>query len=302
MRTFFLSLSLFLLVVALVYHYAALKLFNTLISKDAQTELVAEAVDYGPQERQQLDLYRPSNAKAPLPILLFVHGGSWRDGDRSGYEFIGRTFAARGYLTLVMNYRLLPEHPFPDFVLDVAMALNWAGREGQRHGGDPRRIFAVGHSAGGYNVAMAILAKNYLDLAGVDSRSLRGVATLAGPFDFLPLDTKATKDAFGKTADLATTQPINYARGDVPPFLLMTGTADTTVFPRNSRALEKKLRDVGATVELREYKGIGHVGILLALAKPFRSAATPVLDDILAFFAQHDEQTKNMSSMAFGTK
>ncbi len=286
MRTLLLSISLVLLVCAIAYHYAGLHIFNALVPQDKNTELVAEAVSYGPEERQQLDIYAPRGASTPLPILLFIHGGSWRDGDRGGYEFVGRTFAAQGYLTLVMNYRLVPKHPFPDFVADVARAIAWAEKDGQKFGGDPGRIYAVGHSAGGYNLAMAILDKDYLDVAGVDPVSLRGVATMAGPFDFLPLDTKSTIDAFGQAPDLAVTQPINYARPDVPPFLLMTGTDDTTVYPRNSRALAAKLREKGARVELREYQGMGHVGILLALAKPFRKPASPVLEDIMAFFAK----------------
>jgi acetyl esterase/lipase len=288
MRIFLLSLSFVILAVAFIYHFAALKLFNALVPKDADTELVAENVPYGPDPQQQLDVYKPTHAIGPLPILLFVHGGSWRDGERGGYEFVGRTFAANGYLTLVMSYRMVPKNRFPDFVSDVALALAWAGKEGGRYGGDSSRVFSVGHSAGAYNLAMAILNKDYLVAAGVEQSSLRGVATMAGPFDFLPLDTRATIDAFGSYSDLAATQPVNFSRGDAPPFLLSTGTADTTVFPRNSRALEKKLHDAGGRVELREYGGVSHVGILLALAKPFRKPATPVLADILAFFAKHD--------------
>jgi acetyl esterase/lipase len=288
MRTFLLSASLTLLVTALIYHFAALKLFNALVPKDANTELVGEAIAYGPDGRQKLDIYAPSDASAPLPILLFVYGGSWKDGYRGGYEFAGRAFAARGYLTLVMDYRLTPENRFPAFVQDVARVIAWAEKESQHFGGDPKRIFAVGHSAGAYNLSMAILNQKYLQAAGADSSLIRGVATMAGPFDFLPLDTKTTIETFGREPDLAMTQPITYARANVPPFLLMTGTDDTTVFPKNSRAMDKALRRKGATSELLEYKGVGHVGILMALAKPFRSMAKPVLEDILAFFAKHD--------------
>ncbi|MGB8314801.1 MAG: prolyl oligopeptidase family serine peptidase, partial [Aestuariivirga sp.] len=91
----------------------------------------------------------------------------------------------------------------------------------------------------------------------------------------------------GKVADLAATQPINFARKNVPPFLLLTGTADTTVYPKNSRALARRLEEVGADVTLKEYDGMGHTGIMLALAKPLRKAANPVYEDILQFFAGH---------------
>jgi acetyl esterase/lipase len=288
MRIILLSASLFLLTLALSYHFAALQVFNAVVPKDLNTDLVGAAIAYGPDARQKLDIYGPHNAIGPLPILLFVHGGSWKDGNRGGYEFVGRTFAARGYLTLVMDYRLMPENRFPAFVHDVARALAWAEKEGSRFGGDPKRIFAVGHSAGAYNLSMAILNPQYFDAAGAEQLPIRAVATLAGPFDFLPLDTKTTIETFGNEPDLATTQPITYARTNVPPFLLMTGADDTTVLPKNSRALDRALKEKGATSELREYAGVGHVGILMAIAKPFRSKATPVLEDILAFFANHN--------------
>lgn len=226
----------------------------------------------------------PQLALPPLPIILFVYGGSWSDGNRSNYEFVGRAFAANGYLTLVMDYRLHPEHKFPAFVEDVALAISWAEHQGVRFGGDPSNIFVVGHSAGAYNATMAILDNRYLKDAGADPSAVRGVATLAGPFDFLPLDTEVTVATFGGVADLASTQPINFARSESSPFLLLSGTADTTVYPKNSRALALRMKDVGASVETKEYKDMSHTGILVALAKPMRTESSPVLRDILAFF------------------
>lgn len=286
MRILLTLLAIALIVGGLAYHFAALQTFGMLVPKDAGTTRLAEAVSYGPDPRQRLDLYAPEGAVAALPILLFVNGGSWNEGSRSDYEFVGRAFAARGYLTITMDYRLLPQSQFPAFVQDVALAIAWAETEGARFGGDPERIFAVGHSAGAYNLALSVLDKRYLRDAGANPKALRGIATLAGPFDFLPLDTRVTIDTFGKVADPARTQPINFVAADAPPFLLLTGTADTTVYPKNSRALSRHLKNVGAAVESKEYEGMGHAGIMLALAKPLRNMVAPVYEDILDFFAR----------------
>ncbi len=288
MRNIIYVIALIVVIGGLAYHFAALRLFNVLVPKDAGAQLVAEAVAYGPDVRQRLDIYAPSNRDSHLPILLFVYGGSWNDGARGNYAFAGRAFAAKGYLTLVMDYRLMPEHPFPSFVEDAARAVAWAEKQAAAYGGDPTRIFAVGHSAGAYDIALAVLDKHYLREAGADPAALRGIATLAGPFDFLPLDTKVTLETFGKVADLAATQPINFARADAPPFLLLTGSNDTTVYPKNSRALARRMGDMGATVEIKEYADMDHTGIMLALAKPFRKPTAPVLDDIVAFFAKQN--------------
>ena len=253
--------------------------------KDAGTTLLAEAIALaGPPPG--LDIYTPKAATLACPFCFL----SWwlLEGRRARrLRIVGRAFAARG-TPISMDYRLLPHYQFPAFVEDVALAIAWAQKEGVRFGGDPKRIFAVGHSAGAYNLAMAVLDKHDLRDAGVDSRVLRAIATLAGPFDFLPLDTLVTIDTFGKVAVPGTTQPINYVSAGAPPFLLLNGTADTTVYPRNSRSLAKHLESAGAVVELKEYEGMGHVAIMLALAKPLRKKASPVYEDILQFFARQN--------------
>jgi dipeptidyl aminopeptidase/acylaminoacyl peptidase len=144
----------------------------------------------------------------------------------------------------------------------------------------------VGHSAGAYNATLAILDTRYLKDADADPSAILGVATMAGPFDFLPLDTEVTVATFGDVTDLTSTQPINFARSESPPFLLLSGTADTTVYPKNSRALAQRMKDVGASVETKEYEDMNHTAILTALAKPMITDTTPVLRDILTFFGK----------------
>jgi acetyl esterase/lipase len=270
-------------VAGLLYQFAALKTFNFLIPKDAGSQFRAGNIAYGEESQQQLDIYEPTEKIGPHPILIFVHGGSWQEGYQADYEFAGRAFAAKGYLTLVMSYRALPKHAYPDFITDVALATKWATVHGAEFGGAPDKIFLVGHSAGAYNIATAVLDETYLKAAGADQSQIKGVATLAGPFDFLPLDSPITIATFGHLKELAQTQPINFARASAPPFLLLHGSADTTVYSKNSRSLLKHLQDQGARAKFIEYKDVSHVGILLALAKPLRGNA-PVLEDIDMFF------------------
>ena len=267
----------------LLYHFAALKVFNFVVPKDQGSQLRAANLAYGTNPNQKLDIYEPKSNTGKLPILIFVHGGSWSAGNQTDYGFVGRSFAAKGYLTLVMSYRGLPDGAYPDFIVDVAEAVKWATLYGAAYGGNQKNIFLVGHSAGAYNVALATLDKHYFYDAGVDPAVIKGVATLAGPFDFLPLDSPATIATFGHLKDLAATQPINFARADAPPFLLLYGLKDKTVYPKNSRSLQAHLVGAGAKATLIEYDNVTHVGILLDLAKPFRNNA-PVLENIDTFF------------------
>ena len=112
---------------------------------------------------------------------------------------------------------------------------------------------------------------------------IAGVATLAGPFDFLPLDGPSTREAFGNWPRLAETQPVNAVTPDAPPFLLITGDSDRTVYPRNSKRLAERLKDVGAEVRLMVIPGLGHTDVLTALARPLRWRA-PVLEAVTDFF------------------
>jgi acetyl esterase/lipase len=273
----------FLMVGGLAYHFAALKVFNLLVSKDQNSELVASLVPYGADPDQTLYVFKPKQLAPRIPILVFVHGGSWQEGDAADYGFVGRAFAANGFVTFVINYRKHPQHPYPAFIQDVATSLKWVQANAAQYGGDAEKIFLVGHSAGAYDIALAVLDQRYLEETGTTGKPIKGIATLAGPFDFLPLDSDITHEVFGKISDLESTQPINYVRKDAPPFLILHGTADTTVYPKNAKSLLKHLTDIGAPAKLIQYQNVSHVGILLAIAKPLRGNA-PVLDDVVKFF------------------
>lgn len=261
----------------LAFHFAALETFNALVPKDAESKLLASDVAYGTDPRQKLDVYAPVAGQGPFPIVVFVHGGSWQEGNKNGYAFAGRALAAQGFVTMVINYRLHPKDRYPAFIDDVALALRWATDNGNKFGGNPNKLFAMGHSAGAYDIAMAVLDER----TAATRPKLSGVVTLAGPFDFLPLDSKATIKVFGDVPDLPSTQPINHVTANAPPFLILHGRDDTTVYPRNAIALDKALREKGVPSKLKFYDGTSHVRIILALAKPMRSI--PVLADAVRF-------------------
>jgi dipeptidyl aminopeptidase/acylaminoacyl peptidase len=129
---------------------------------------------------------------------------------------------------------------------------------------------------------MLALDGRYLRDAGVDPARVRGAAGLAGPYDFYPFDVDATRDAFGQAPDPQLTQPVRFARPDAPPLLLLWGDDDTTVGPQNLQSLDRAMRAAGGPVESKVYPDVSHVGIMLALSRPFRSRA-PILSDVTAF-------------------
>ena len=181
-------------------------------------------IAYGEDERQKLDIYVPvDKAGKDYPVLVFFHGGAWRDGERDGYGFLGRAFAARGIVTVVADYRKTPTHRFPAFVEDTASALAWVNANVSKHRGDPDRMFIMGHSAGAHIAMMTALDRQWLAAKGLEPSIISGVIGLAGPYDFLPLTTDSSKIALGAWPDLTETQPITYARADAPAFIAAHG-------------------------------------------------------------------------------
>lgn len=263
---------------------AADRLFG---SGDGARLLLADQ-PYGHGPRQSLDIWVPEGARAEdrLPVVVFFYGGGWDSGDRDSYGFVGRALAREGFLTVIPDYRLVPRAHWPDFVEDCAAAVAWVHEHVASLGGDPGRIALMGHSAGAYNAAMLALDPAWLQRAGSDVAAIRGVAGLAGPYDFLPLEKGGRAEkAMGKVRPLEKTQPIAFARGDAPPMWLVSGEDDDVVRPRNSQNLASAIARAGGAATLRLYPGMGHTGIVMALSAPFRGRA-PVFEEAVDFLRE----------------
>jgi acetyl esterase/lipase len=245
------------------------------------------SIAYGDGARQKLDIYLPKqNADSGSAVLIFFHGGSWHDGEREGYGFLGRAFAARGFVTVIADYRKAPSVRFPAFVQDTASAIAWVHANIVKYDGDADRIFVMGHSAGAHIAMMTALDPQWLAANNLAPDVIKGVIGLAGPYDFLPLTTDSSKFALGQWPDLKETQPITYARGDAPPLLLLTGDKDTVVKPRNSKILSEAIQALGGQQQLRIYPDVDHADIIMAVARPFRQKA-PVVSDVVNFIKAH---------------
>ena len=263
-----------------------LALFDAIGPRDDGGRLALRNAAFGTHPRQRLDVFTPVAAITNAPVLVFFYGGSWKNGTKEDYEFVGQALAAQGFVTVVPDYRTYPEVRFPDFLDDGAAAIAWVHDNIAAYGGDPRRIVLAGHSAGAYNAMMLGLDPHYLRNAGVDPKVIRAVAGLSGPYDFYPFDQDTSRDVFGQAPDPAATQPVTYAGPHSPPAFLASGEADTVVRPRNTQSLAARLRAARVTVQERIYPGLDHADTLLALSVTFRSKA-PELAEMASFLKQY---------------
>jgi len=239
-------------------------------------------IAYGDGPREKLDVYLPDHAQPPRPLVVFFYGGRWSSGEKANYRFVGAALAARGAIAVIPDYSLYPQARFPVFLEDAARALRWASDNAERLGAERSRIFLMGHSAGGHIAAMLAFDKRWLSAVGLSpSSDLAGLIGLAGAYDFA-IDSDVLRGVFGPPANAAASQPLRYVTREAPPALLIAGEADTTVRPRNTRALAAAIEAAGGEARVIYYPGVTHREIIGAFS-PLLHFVAPVADDVMAF-------------------
>ncbi|USX17425.1 alpha/beta hydrolase [Oxalobacteraceae bacterium OTU3CAMAD1] len=240
-------------------------------------------LSYGEGPRRMLDVYRPKDAGGKAPVVVFFYGGNWVAGERADYAFVGRALASRGIVAVVADYRLYPEVSYPDFLDDAAQAVAWAARQAVRYGGDPKRLYVMGHSSGAYNAAMVALDERWLKKQGMSVRDLRGWIGLAGPYDFLPIENPTTKPVFHFPDSPPESQPVRHVSAASPPALLIAARSDKLVDPQqNTGHLAERLRANQVDVTELYYDKVSHTTLVGSIGAPLRWLA-PTLDDVAAF-------------------
>jgi acetyl esterase/lipase len=260
--------------------------FDARFARERGSVLVARA-HYGSDPAQKLALYVPQGARPPggFPLVVFFHGGGWHSGDPYAYGWIARALAARGYATSLVGYRLNEGGRFPAMLEDSAAGTRWTLAHAATYGIDVSRIALMGHSAGAYNATMLALDREWLGRENVPDGKVVGAVILAGPSDFYPFVKKSSINAMSHWPRPQETQPVNYVRADAPPLLLVHGTKDTVVRPRNARILAQAMTRAGAPTRAVLFDGMSHDDLILKLAQPF-DRDRRVADAVFPFLAR----------------
>lgn len=235
----------------------------------------------------KLDLYLPAGEK-DFPVLFFVHGGSWRHGDKNFlgvYEALGTFLARHGIGAVVINYRLTPTVQHPEHIRDVARAFAWTHKHIADRGGRPDQVFVCGHSAGGHLVALLATDPEWLKAEGLTTGAIRGVIAISGVYDLSLLPQWLVSSTFGNAAEaVAGASPTRRARGGLPPFVIMYADHDLPGCDQKpAEAFAKALREKGTKAETLEARDSNHFKMILSAVIP----GDPVCDAILAFIATH---------------
>jgi acetyl esterase/lipase len=179
-------------------------------------------------DKDRLDVYIPHGARS-APVIIAVHGGALHEGDKSEQTFVGQRFASAGNVTVVVNYRLSPGVSHPAHVKDLAMAAAWVKHNIAKYGGDPNKVFLVGHSAGAYLVTLLLLDVRYLAEQRLAPDDFRGAVPVSAFFyvERPGVGPDRPKDTWGADPKAwKAASPASYVRGHLPPILLLYADGD----------------------------------------------------------------------------
>jgi len=247
-------------------------LFAVMLLSQLQAQEVKRNLPYGREghERQVLDIYAPRDAKN-LPVVFWIHGGGWQQGDKTGVQVKPQAFVDKGFVFVSTNYRLLPDVDMGTIIRDIAQSIGWVHNHIAEHGGDPRRMFVMGHSAGAQLAAVVCIDERYLKAEGVPLTDIKGCVPVDGDTYDVPaiIETAETRwrvhglppakfghrEKFGgdpaKHRDFSAVTHVASNKG-IPPFLIVyvAGHPDTSA---QAQRLANALKE--ASVPVKVYGG-----------------------------------------------
>jgi arylformamidase len=212
--------------------------------------------------RQKVDIYAPAGARN-LPVVFWIHGGGWQTGDRTNVQVKPQAFVDKGFVFVSTGYRLLTNVEMATIFRDIAKSVRWVHDHIAEHGGDPKRILVMGHSAGAQLAALICIDDRYLKAEGLSLNIIKGCVPLDGDTYDVPaiIETVETRQRvhglpmpqfghrikFGndpaKHRDYSAVTHVTKGKG-IPPFLILH-VADHPDVRAQAERLEAVLKDTG---------------------------------------------------------
>jgi acetyl esterase/lipase len=245
-------------------------------------------VAFHPDMGPRLDVFNPAEGEG-YPVLIFVHGGSWKDYDKKLFAPVAQKLLPEGMMVVIPDYTLYPDATYEQMTREMAAAIAWTLENAARYGGDPDRVIVSGHSAGAHLSGLAVLDARYLEELGHSSDEICGWIGLSGVYDIQAeydywvdkgTTPKVILEVMGGQQNFRQASPLSYVRADLPPLLIIHGDEDETVPVAISTAFQAALQAAGASSRLIVYPGAGHSDYLFAGLSEERA---PIVDDIVQF-------------------
>ena len=220
---------------------------------------------------RQLDVFYQKDITQAKDVIVFIHGGSWSSGKKDTYWWLGRNLARKGVVTVNINYGLTPENKFERMAQDCAQAVKWVKDHVSKFGGNPDRIFLMGHSAGGHLAELINDDPVYFKQAGLVNPVKGVILNDAFGLDMKEYMTSAEKDNSyydflrSFSADPAIWEkgsPLHYVANSKNPHLIFYGAKTYPAIQLQSERLNKLLEIAHVPTELHVIPKKKHVGMI----------------------------------------
>jgi len=233
------------------------------------------------KQRCKLDLYLPQNNK-DFPVIVWFHGGSLKQGDKSGGMTISisKHFAMQGIAVAVVNYRLSPKVTYPAYIQDAAASVSWVIKNIEHYKGNPKKVFVSGHSAGGYLAAMLGVNSKYLEENEIQIKNVAGYIPVSG--QMITHSTVREEQGISKTRPLIDeAAPSYHVQKDVSPFLSICGSDDLPGRAEENMYFVAAMKASGnETVKYLEFKDRNHGTIVSKISESEDPVATAIINFI----------------------
>lgn len=217
----------------------------------------AKDVPYGEGPRRKLDIYGRRKTSQPRPVVMFWYGGSWKSGGKKYYSFVADYVRSLGAVCVVVDYPLFPKQTFPGFIDDASLALAWVKSNISQYGGDPDRIYLMGHSSGGHTALITALKFQ---------RDVKGCIPISAPDQ---ISRRIYGEVFGQAFETGAEKPIHYIKPskNSTRFLIIHGSWDRIVPVKDGINIDEALQNNGYKSEILRPR-MGHMRILSTVGRP----------------------------------
>ncbi len=255
------------------------------IAVNIQRDVLYSLVDKG--EYNKLDIYYPKIKGEAKDVIIFIHGGSWRSGSKKEYWWLGRNFARKNTVVAIINYPLSPKSQYQEMAFDCAEAVKWVQNNISKFGGNPNRIFLMGHSAGAHLATLINQDQRYFNKAGIKN-PVKGVilndAFGLDMYQYFTTDPNGEhvpgfKETFTSESNVwKEASPLNYIKIVPNPYLIFIGEKTFPSIRLQSPDFYNKIKQAQIKSEIKEIKGKKHVGMIAQMVLGCNKMYAYILD------------------------